>query len=212
VVEKCSSGSRWALALVLVAGCAARREARVRRNWNNEELASTDPAGEPGGPTDEGADAVPTAIQKQGWERVEELLDRTTDVLVTAPSPQVLAELAAKWCEVEPIPRQTIHGQVRVCYLYPPVRVKGVALTLELSETGIVGFVAPELDEAKSRELADAAQSSLGHLCERSWTAARDLELKTCTIAGGSTLAVGRIRADPVSDRWQVSVAVLGAI
>ena len=119
--------------------------------------------GENGTNPDEQDPSSPGAVApKQGWDRVEELLTRTTDVLVTAPSPEVLAELATKWCEVEPIPRQTEHGEVRVCYLYPPVRVKGVALTLELSANGIVGFVAPELDAIKSQGNRHGSPSNAG--------------------------------------------------
>jgi hypothetical protein len=119
----------------------------------------------------------------------------------------------ARHCAKPPIPRQTDHGEVRVCYLYPPVRVKGVALTLELSASGIVGFVAPELDAAKSQEIATEARRTLGHLCEQPWGAATsELDLRTCTVDGGSTLAVGRLQPRPDTDRWQVSVAVLGAI
>jgi len=163
---------------------------------------------------DDGNSEGPGAeVPKEGWERVEELLSRTTEVLLTAPSPEVLAELATKWCEVEPVPRQTTWGDVRVCYLYPPVRVKGVALTLELSDSGVVGFVAPELDAEKSREIAAEARRALGHLCGRSWaTAQGGKDLQTCTLEGGSTLAVARLQPRPDADRWQVSVAVVGAI
>lgn len=206
-----------AFALVLavaLAGCAARREARVRRNWDRADPGSPDVVGEGGSSPDEQDPSSPGAVApKQGWDRVEELLTRTTDVLVTAPSPDVLAELATKWCEVEPIPRETKHGEVRVCYLYPPVRVKGVALTLELSADGIVGFVAPELDAVKSEEIAVEARRALGPLCQRPWvSASTDLDLQTCMVDGGSTLAVGRLQPRPDTDRWQVSVAVLGAI
>ena len=206
------------LAVVLAAtllGCAAQREARVRRNWNAAAEGPDEAAGN-GHDGDEGADGddPETAVPKEGWARVEELLTRTTEVLLTAPSPEVLTELATKWCEVEPIPRETPWGDVRVCYLYPPVRVKGVALTLELSESGVVGFVAPELDDKKSQEIASEARKTLGHLCEGSnWTMTQaGVDLRTCTVDGGSTLAVGRLRPRPDADRWQVSVAVLGAI
>ncbi len=223
MVVRCSSRTGWnlaalprlgTLAAVLLAGCAAQREARVRRAWNPDASGPSDPSGGEGEVPSEGADEGSRAAPpKQGWARVEELLTRTTDVLTTAPSPDVLAELATKWCEVEPIPRQTRHGEVRVCYLYPPVRVKGVALTLELSAEGIIGFVAPELDVAKSREIAAEALETLGYLCTGAWSSSSDtLDLKTCTISGGSTLAVGRIQPRPDADRWQVSVAVLGAI
>ncbi len=202
------------LAAVLLLGCAAKREARVRRAWNPSTSDASDPTGGEGDTPTEDAGAEPTdAPPKQGWPRVEELVVRTTEVLTTAPSPEVLAELATKWCEVEPIARVTPHGEVRVCYLYPPVRVKGVALALELSAEGIVGFVAPELDPSKSQEIATEARDSLRSLCDGAWTrATEDLDLQTCTIKGGSTLAVGRIRQRSDVDRWQVSVAVLGAI
>lgn len=198
----------------MLAGCAARREARVRRNWNEADPGTSNVPGDLlSGPDEWGPSSPGVVAQKVGWERVEELLALTIDVLVTAPSPETLAELATKWCEVEPIPRQTTHGEVRVCYLYPPVRVKGVALTLELSGNGIVGFVAPELDAAKSEELAAEARRSLARLCERPWVDAEgDLDLQTCTVDGGSTLAVGRLQPRADTDRWQVSVAVLGAI
>ncbi|MBV1860729.1 MAG: hypothetical protein KUG77_20105 [Nannocystaceae bacterium] len=211
MVARCSSASA-VLAAVLLSGCAAQREARVRRAWNPD---GSDPAGvaDGDGETPSEEDDAGLAPPKQGWARVEELLTRSTDVLTTAPSPEVLAELATKWCEVEPVPRQTRHGEVRVCYLYPPVRVKGVALTLELSTEGIIGFVAPELDLAKSQEIATEARKTLGTLCEGMWTTTDDeLDLQTCTVKGGSTLAVGRIRPRPDADRWQVSLAVLGAI
>jgi len=213
VVVRCSSALAVLVAVAL-AGCAAKREARVRRAWNPDASAPSDATGSDGEATSEDGDDGPRAAPpKQGWARVEELLTRTTDVLTTAPSPEVLAELATKWCEVEPIPRQTRHGEVRVCYLYPPVRVKGVALTLELSAEGIIGFVAPELDLAKSQEIAAEALNTLGYLCTGAWSSSSDEhDLQTCTVNGGSTLAVGRIRPRPDADRWQVSVAVLGAI
>jgi len=212
VVARCSDAVAALLAASLL-GCAAQREARVRKNWNATPGASAG-AQDPGqGPAGEDEDDTDAVSQARGWRRVEELLTRTTDVLLTAPSPEVLAELAAKWCEVEPIPRQTQHGEVRVCYLYPPVRVDGVALTLELSELGVVGFVAPELDDIKSQRLVAEARRALGHLCEHSWAiATAGLDIKTCTVDGGSTLAVGRLKPEPDADRWQVSVAVLGAI
>ena len=213
MAARCSELLAFVMAVAL-AGCAARREARVRRNWDKADPAAPGSVGENGTNPDEQDPSSPGAVApKQGWDRVEELLTRTTDVLVTAPSPEVLAELATKWCEVEPIPRQTEHGEVRVCYLYPPVRVKGVALTLELSANGIVGFVAPELDAIKSQEIATEARRTLAPLCERPWVdASTDLDLQTCTVDGGSTLAVGRLQPRPDTDRWQVSVAVLGAI
>lgn len=213
MVARCSKALGLLVAALLV-GCAAKREARVRRAWDPDAAGPSDPTGNDGESPSADNDAGPgTAPPKQGWPRVEELLTRTTEVLTTAPSPEVLAELATKWCEVEPIPRQTRHGEVRVCYLYPPVRVKGVALTLELSAEGIVGFVAPELDVAKSQEIATEARNTLGALCQGAWSNNSDeLDIQTCTVAGGSTLAVARIQQRPDADRWQVSVAVLGAI
>lgn len=213
MAARCSS-ALGLLAAAILAGCAAQREARVRRTWNPNASDPSDPTGRdtqtPSGESAAGPGAAPA---KNGWARVEELLTRTTDVLRTAPSPEVLAALATKWCEVEPIPRQTRHGEVRVCYLYPPVRVKGIALTLELSEEGIIGFVAPELDATKSQEIATEARNTLGHLCEEAWSSSvAELDLQTCTVQGGSTLAVGRLQQRPDADRWQVSVAVLGAI
>ncbi len=186
----------------------------MRRGWNPGASDPSDPTGVDAELASEDRDDAPGAAPpKQGWARVEELLTRTTDVLTTAPSPEVLAELATKWCEVEPIPRQTRHGEVRVCYLYPPVRVEGVALTLELSAEGVIGFVAPELDGAKSKEIASEALNRLEDLCHGGWSSRDDrLDLKTCTIDGGSTLAVGRLQPRPDADQWQVSVAVLGAI
>lgn len=212
MVVRCSSA--LVLSAALLGGCAAQREARVRRAWNPEASDPSAPAGSDGeAPSADAEDGPRAAPPKQGWARVEEVLTRTLDVLTTAPSPEVLADLATKWCEVEPIPRQTPHGEVRVCYLYPPVRVKGVALTLELSAQGIVGFVAPELDRAKSQEIAAEARNTLGYLCNEAWTGGSDeLDLQTCTVNGGSTLAVGRIQPRPDADRWQVSIAVLGAI
>jgi hypothetical protein len=202
------------LALALaVAGCAAQREARVRRAWNKQDPRRGGPAGPTRDVETEEQDEPTAAPPKQGWARVEELLERTTAVLTTAPSPSVLAELAVKWCEVEPAPRQTPYGEVRVCYLYPAVRVDGIALTLELSEQGIVGFVAPELDRAKSQALVEEARGKLEHLCQQPWQRVdAQLEVETCTVNGGSTLAVGRLQPRPEDERWQVSVSVLGAI
>lgn len=215
---RCSSAvKRIAVSLLAIVqlGCAARREARVRRAWNAQRATAEDPsANGSDGSADEDPDSPAAVAPKEGWDKVEELLTRTADVLTTAPSPEVLAELATKWCEVEPIPRKTEHGEVRVCYLYPPVRVQGIALTLELSETGVIGFVAPDVDAVKSQELATEARRTLEPLCaQSSWTTATaGLDVQTCEVEGGSTLAVGRLQARPDSDRWQVSVAVLGAI
>ncbi len=202
------------VAVLVSSGCAARREARVRRAWTGQgdgvaAPSDTDPTAN--GDDDRAGPAI--AELKQGWERVEELLDRTLDVLTSAPSPEVLAELASGWCEVEPIPRETEHGAVRVCYLNPPVRIQGIALTLEMSDTGIVGFVALELDASKSLAVSTEARTKLDHLCTTPWLRPDEsLDVQTCTVSGGSTLAVGRVQPKPETDRWQVSVAVLGAI
>ncbi len=212
MAQRCSS----AIALVAVAalaGCAARREAKLREAWNaasGEPGAPEDGATSPEARDEDGPDDAP---RKQGWERVEELLLRTVDVLTSAPSPEVLTELAAGWCEVEPVPRQTERGAVRVCYLYPTVRIQGVALALEMSDSGIVGFVAPELDAAKSLAIGTEASVSLEHLCASAWVRPDEtLDVQTCSVEGGSTLAVGRVQPNPQTDRWQVSVAILGAI
>ena len=185
----------------------------MRRAWNDPEARRRGPTEDPTDDPETTDPSNPVERPKIGWARVEQLLERTTHVLTTAPSPEVLAELAEKWCEVEPVPRRTPYGEVRVCYLYPPVRVQGIALNLELSEEGIVGFVAPELDDDKSRQLVSEARANLAHLCEQPWTTVQDgLDVQTCTVDGGSTLAVGRLQPRPEAERWQVSVTVLGAI
>ncbi|MEM6294275.1 MAG: hypothetical protein AAGA54_23575 [Myxococcota bacterium] len=209
-----SRAERVGLALLMVlAACANRSEARVRRAWTQSPSDARGPTaneGEVGEAVSDGE--APVAPPKQGWARVDELLERSVEVLVTAPSPDVLGQLATKWCEVAPIPRETDHGSVSVCYLHPPVRVQGVALTLELSDTGVIGFVAPDLSNPKSAEVAAEARAAVQRHCEGPWTNVPDAELQTCELSGGSTLAVGRLKQGGEDAPWQVSIAVLGAI
>ena len=199
--------------LVMLVACASRSEARVRRAWAQTPEDEAGPSASEGDGTEAAADGEASlAPPKQGWARVDELLERSMDVLMTAPSPDVLGQLATKWCEVAPIPRQTDHGSVSVCYLHPPVRVQGVALTLELSDTGVIGFVAPDLTEPKSAEVAAEAQAAVQRYCEGPWSNVPEAELQTCGLAGGSTLAVGRLQPGGADAPWQVSIAILGAI
>ncbi len=206
--------SALALCLAVGSGCAGRNEARVRSAWNDRS-GGAQPSTAPGDTTGNGPDGDPTqpaVSTKQGWARVDELLTRSVDVLTTSPDPGVLAELARIWCEVEPIPRQTSHGSVRVCYLNPPVRVDGVALTLELGELGVIGFVAPDLSESQSAQLARSARDAVGHMCRARWAKTAQHEFHACPLRGGSTLAVGRIFEGNGEGSWQVSIAILGAV
>lgn len=207
------------IALAL-AGCANRNDARVRSAWNAGAGKSPED-GSPGGEDgrrDPAAGNDSTTTPKEGWERVDEVLGRALDVLTTAPSPDVFAQLANHWCEVEPIPRQTPHGQVRVCFLNPPVRVEGVALTLELSDSGIIGLVALDLTAEQSAGVATAARSATSHLCMGPWEDTPEATFSSCVLDGGSTLAIGRLAtgtdASVEQDRsiWQVSIAILGAV
>lgn len=202
------------LLLAALLGCAGRNDAAVEAAWNRGVQGEETPLVRRDPTRDDEPEQGPTLgnAPATGWSRVDDLLERTLDVMTTAPSPEVFGELAQRWCQVEPKPLNTPHGSVRVCFLDPPVMVEGIRLSLELSDRGVVGFVAQDLDASASGRLVAAARSALAHHCTNDWERPPGMTFTSCAIAGGSTLAVGRHASDEKSAAWQVSIAVLGAI
>ena len=109
---------------------------------------------------------------KIGWDRVSEVLDSAVSVQRASPDDARIAKLAEQWCAVEPEPRQTADGLVRVCNPEPPVIADGTNFTLELGGDGVVGLVAADLTRADSEALAAQAQQMVAPLCTEPWTPA----------------------------------------
>ncbi|MEM6994759.1 MAG: hypothetical protein AAF721_29870 [Myxococcota bacterium] len=152
--------------------------------------------------------------RKVGWARVDEMLGHAVSTLRAAPDDSKLAELAARWCAVEPEPRDTVDGPVLVCNPDPPIIVGGTSFSLELGGDGVIGFVAADLSSADSTRVAAEARKTAKHWCAEPWAKAATTDVAdptshTCEAEGGPLLAVSRFPTRPGSDRWLVSVAVL---
>lgn len=183
----------------------------MRRAWGSS-LESPDPESpDAETPRERGGRRPGGRRGRPGWNRIDELLVQATNLLATSPDETVVAELAMRWCETEPAPVTTTHGEVRICSPNPPVTVDSTAFVLEMAAVGVIGLVATDLDADTSRTLAQAARLEVERMCERPWTESQDHAFYTCPVIGGSTLAVGRVPSDKRGSAWQVSIAVLGA-
>ena len=201
------------LALSLV-GCAKRTDAEARRAF--EQAQGRGAPGE--GPRSEvvsGGGKGVFSRDKLGWDRVAQLLDNAVSIQRASPDEARMEELAAQWCAIEPEPRDTDHGPVRVCNPEPPVIADGTSFTLELGGDGVVGLVAADLSRADSEALATKARERVTPLCTAPWSAATpDVDVAapsfvTCPTEGGPLLSVGRFPRTPGGKRWFVSLAVL---
>lgn len=200
--------------LLLAGGCTKRADAQVRSAWEGANPQTRSEAPKTSGPDQpHSAPGIP-ATNVRGWTRVDQLLAHAERVLATSPDAQFLADLAKQWCEVEPraLPtRDPRYGDVRVCYLSPPVFVGGHPLQLELTGDGVIGLVLTDLTERNSKELSKRALKAVQALCERPWQPTLEHDFQICPTRGGSTLAIGRLPSDKRGSAWQVSIAVLGA-
>lgn len=202
------------LIVVSLVGCARRTDAEARRAFERAQGR-----GAPGdGPRSEVVSGGGKGVfnrDKLGWDRVAQLLDNAVTIQRASPDEDRMAELAAQWCAIEPEPRDTEDGPVRVCNPEPPVIADGTTFTLELGGDGVVGLVASDLSRADSEALATKARERVTPLCAAPWSAATpDVDVTepsfvTCPTEGGPLLSVGRFPRTPGGTRWFVSLAVL---
>ena len=189
---------------VVAVGCAKRTDAEARRAF--ERAQGRDPLGQgPRSEVVEGGGKGTFSRDKLGWDRVAEVLDSAVTIQRGSPDETRMAELAAQWCAVEPEPRDTDHGPVRVCNPEPPVIADGTSFTLELGGDGVVGLVAGDLSRADSETLAAMARERVTPLCTEPWLAATpDVDVAepsfvTCPTEGGPLLSVGRFPGRPAA-------------
>lgn len=215
----------WAaagLALGLGLGCAKRTDERVRQAWGGAGKAAgagaATGAGTGGGPGGE-TDGAPI---REGWDRVDEILDGALAEASLGTDDEVMARLAERWCDVTPEPQPTDEGPVLVCLPSPPVQIDGHAFSLELGGAGVIGLVATELSSEESSALADEALRRTERWCTRPWNdvsprptepspPAAMVRLHTCPVEGSARLVVARFASPAGAGRWQVSVAVIDA-
>lgn len=206
-----ASSLAFVAAVVLGSGCAKRTDEEVRAAWGQSDDAPDPESPDAETPRTEGRRRPGGRPGRKGWSRVDQVLVQATNLLATSPDPEVVAELATRWCETEPAPVITDHGEVRICAPTPPVTIDDTAFVLEMATVGVIGLVATDLEADASAELAQAARLEVERMCERPWTESQDHAFFTCPVLGGSTLAVGRVPSDKRGSAWQVSIAVLGA-
>jgi len=202
----------------MMAGCADRTDARVKNTWSDAVVAAHAQPAKPTGPRGDrspnpGRRTVETVT---GWERIDVFIGRAIRVLARSPGPERFELLASRWCEIDPEPLVTEHGDVRVCSPETPVEVDGHEFTLELGAVGTIGLVSQELTDAQSQAVTARGRTTIEHRCVERFapvvhfdaTAGRRDEFFTCPVEGGSTLAIGRMPM-PGTSLWQVSIAVL---
>jgi hypothetical protein len=220
--------------MLLVVGapaCAKRTDADTRSAWQRARGGGDRDPGRGDGPGAGDDGESPAGPRAEGWAYAAELIGRAIDVLRMAGDDVALARLAEDLCDVEPEPRPSPYGEVRVCYPAPPMEVRGRAFTLELGAAGVIGLVSVDLGASESRAmLADALRMTQrwcngprrtssggadaplpGQPKSRRGDSTRRDEFHTCPVGGGPVLAVGRFPSRAEVDLWQVSVAVLGA-
>ncbi|MCX4244360.1 hypothetical protein [Paraliomyxa miuraensis] len=211
------------MALGVGLSCAKRTDERVRKAWGNASKAPAEGPSDRGGPDDaQGGDTEAQPI-RVGWERLEEILDTALSETAVGTDDETMARLAERWCQVQPVPRDTADGPVLVCIPNPPVQIDGHAFTLELGGEGVIGLVATELSLADGSALAEEAVRKTEHWCTRPWTDATPRptadqpppptadRLFTCPVEGSALLVVARFVTDEATGLWQVSVAVIDA-
>lgn len=147
------------------------------------------------------------------------MLERAIRILSRSPDQERLAQLASRWCAVDPEPQVTEHGPVEICEPRDEIRLEGLPVILEIGSTGVLAWVIQDAGEdASMRLLASARENAAGH-CLSPFRSAeyrptpadhRREEFEICPVEGGSTLAIGRI-PNPGEPSWQVTLAVVGA-
>ena len=200
------------LVVAFASGCPKRTDARAREAW-----ASARGGGVAGGKrpdTPAGGDARAPELEKIGWDRVAEVVHNAVAAMRTSPDDAALGKLAARWCSVEPEPRPTRDGNVRVCSPEPPVVASGTSFSLEMGGRGVIGLVTTDVSQKVSERIAAEARKAAQPYCMQPWTSAteggaEDPSFHTCPAEGGPLLSVGRFPKRPGSARWLVSVAVL---
>ena len=210
------------LLALATAGCARRTDAATRRAWQKAGGGPTDPSdgatadGE-GGDANGNGDGTkrPPAF---GWDRVGQLLDDGLEVMALSPDDEAFNELAAQWCDVEPEARDSPDGPVYVCFPTPPLRVDEARFSLELGGAGVIGLVVRDVSAAEATKIETKARELAAKRCQGPWRDAGEQadahggsRFTTCPAGGGPILAVGRFALDAAADRWQVSVAIVGA-
>lgn len=211
------------LALALAGpSCAKRTDERIRDAWGGGSKAVG--SGAAGG-ADEGVGPdgeTEAAPVREGWERLDEILDGALAEASLGTDDEVMARLAERWCEVQPEPQPTKEGPVLVCLPDPPVQIDGHAFSLELGGEGVIGLVATELSSEESSALADEALRRTERWCTRPWNdvsprptdpspPAAMARLHTCPVEGSALLVVARFASPKGAGQWQVSVAVIDA-
>ena len=153
-----------AMAVAVGSGCARRTDQRTRDAFN---------AARGGGQAGDGEKVVKSSgggggtfdRDKIGWERVAELVEEAVGIMRSSPNDDRFAELAARWCKIEPEPRNTVDGVVRVCNPEPPVVANGAPFSLEMGGEGVIGLVASDLTRADSERIALDAREAAGRFC-----------------------------------------------
>ncbi len=213
-------GLGMVMGLTLAMGCARRTDERVRDAWGG---GSQTPDGQ--GPRRSGqqADEVQdtgAAPVLAGWERLDQILDGAFAEAAVGTDAEAMARLAERWCEVEPVPRETEDGPVLVCIPDPPVQIDGHGFSLELGGAGVIGLVSRELSEAESARLAEEARRRTDRWCTQTWTdvsppssptSTDAVQLSLCPVEGSALLTVGRFVSNAEAQQWQLSVAVIDA-
>jgi len=211
------SATRWlciAATLTLLGGaCVKQTNARARRAFDAARGSGSTREGKKS-ETVTGGGSGTYEIKARGWNRVSALLGIAVDTLRANPDDAALAELAGSWCAVEPKPKDTVDGRVRVCNPNPPVTAGGATFTLELGSEGVIGLVAADLSSEASARVALQARDAAAELCDGAWALvprpeAAEPTFHTCAAKGGPVVTVGRFPHRPGSAQWLVSVAVL---
>jgi hypothetical protein len=109
---------------------------------------------------------------------------------------------------------------VHVCFPSPQVNLSGARLSVELGGPGVIGLVVRDVSAEDAQRLLTKAEGLAQQHCTAPWADAhsesapaanRTQRFRTCPVGGGPILAVGRFALDGTPDRWQVSVAIIGA-
>lgn len=199
---------------LVVAACAKKAEEAARSAWDAAVRGpgAGDGDGEsngPGGGDDPQRDA-------EEWTAVTAVVDDIGEAFAPGVATVDLEALAERLCGRPPDRREEGGEMVFTCEPDPRLLVMNESLEYEISTSGVVGIVAPDLTQAESQELLQAAKQRLSAGCRRPWATvdasaenAHD-EFYTCVHDNGSTLAVGRLPRDLVAGQWQFSLAVLG--
>jgi hypothetical protein len=153
-------------------GCSKRIDAANRAAWNDalSEKSASDETGDV--ETEDPRRAA--ANVPQGWTRLETVVRDAIRVLAVSTDPDSIARLASKWCDVQPEARDSPFGAVWLCFPEPPILAGEQSLSLELADTGVIGFVANDLDRSRSETLSRAARQATQHLCAEPWRASAD--------------------------------------